>query len=427
MKLLLISDAAATGFGRVGRELARRFYDAGVDLRWIAINWGDRLGETYRMLQAEATTEQVKAVLDEIDADPLTPFKVPAGLLNDGMGNNLTAPAIRGMLLPWEGWTPDAVLVVADPKAMMLRGRRDEGAMSEVPTYNYVPIEGDNLPPLWSAIWQKIQPVAMSDFGAAQLETLLGRPVPVVPHGVSDSFYPVSTTRPGYWKGRAITSKDAAKEAAAFAGRTVLLRTDRFVPRKDYPALFHSLAPVLQSHPDALLVIHCATEDEGGNLAELISHLPGALHTNGKWGHPQVLPTRGHDTFRGLSDEDLNVLYNAADVYVSPTMAEGFGLTLAEAAACAVPVVTTDYAAGPEAIGPGGVLVQPRTLFTNVYAHNWALVDEDAFGAAVADLLDHPKKRREIGAAGHRYVTGRFSWDTAAAQFLDIFGYEAAA
>ena len=422
MKLLLISDAAQTGFGRVGTELARRFDAAGVDLRWIAINWGGRAGEVLRLLQTDAPTEQVTALLTEIDADPLTPRKLPAGIAGDGMGQNLTAPAIRGMIAPWPGWRPDCVLVVADPRAMLERAQSDDGAMTEIPTYNYVPIEGGGLPPFWRIIWERITPVAMSDFGRQQLETLLGRPVPMVPHGISEGFYPVSTERPGSWKGKPVHSKDQAKSLLGFAGKTVLLRTDRLVVRKDYPALFRSLAPVLARHPEVVLVIHCAPIDEGGVLPELLSHVPGAFIIDGRWSHPQIRLTRGHDTFRGLSDDDLNVLYNAADIYVSPTMAEGFGLTLAEAAAVGCPVVTTDYAAGPEACGPGAVLVPARTHYTNIYAHEWALVDEDRFGDAVEHLIEHPARRRELGEAGRRYVTGRFTWDKAAAAFLELLG-----
>jgi len=424
MKLLVISDFAQTGFGRVGNELTRRFYDAGVDIRVIAINWGDRLGEAMRLLQQENSTDDVVHVLREMDADPLSPFKISAQAAGDGMGYNLTAPAIRGMIRAWQGWKPDCVLVVADPRAMVERIVRSEGAFNDVPTFNYVPIEGDHLPPFWRSIWETITPVAMSEFGQTQLQELLGKPVPMVPHGVSDGFFQITPRTPGNFKGQSIASKDAAKAAVGVPGRTVLLRTDRFVLRKDYPALFHAVGPILTRHPDVVLVIHCSPQDEGGQMAELISHLPGAFIHEGRWGHPQVKLTKAHDTFRGLTDGELNVLYNAADIYLSPTMAEGFGLTLAEAAACGVPVVTTDFAAGPEAVGPGAVLIPPRAHFVNVYAHNWALVDEDKFGAAVEHLIDKPAKRREIGAAGARYVAGRFTWDRAASEFLDLFGYQ---
>jgi len=97
-------------------------------------------------------------------------------------------------------------------------------------------------------------------------------------------------------------------------------------------------------------------------------------------------------------------------------MAEGFGLTLAEAAACGVPVVTTDYAAGPEVVGPGAILVPPVGYITNVYAHEWALVDEAAFGAAVERLITSPAERADLSAAGRRHVQ-RFTWARAVEAF----------
>lgn len=419
MRLLLISDTAQTGFGRVGHELGTRFLSAGIDLRVIGINFRGRGGELLALEQKGAPSADLKAFLDEYDANPLWPVTMPAMAGNDGMGHNLTGPAVRGKL--WrDGWKPDQVLVVADPRAMVYRLRTDEGSLSTLPTWNYVPIEGARLPPIWQEIWQHVQPVAMTDFGREQLETLLGRDVPTIPHGVSPGFFPVSPSNPGNWNGQVISSKDAAKAALGLSKRTVIFRCDRLTMRKDYPALFQSIVPVFQAHPEVLLVIHCAVDDEGGMLAEMISHVPGAANVNGSWQHPQVRLTKAHDTFRGLSDEQLNVHYNAADIYASPTMAEGFGLTLAEAASTGLPVVTTDFGPAREVLGPDAPLVPYRTLFRNIYAHDWALVDEEAFTRTLMRLVEKPSERRSIGEASRRWVQ-RFSWDTAADQFLALF------
>ena len=416
MRLLLIADMAQTGFGRVGRELGRGLMERGWDVRVIGVNWRGIGGE---VAAAERhSIERAREVFDEASADPLTPHIVPATAGGDGMGYALTAPAIRGRL--WTGWTPERVLLVADPRAALDRLAQDEGACATVPTWNYVPIEGTGLPPFWRAIWRIVEPVTMTAFGQAQVEELLGRPVEMVPHGVSTPFYPVAADRPGTWKGQPVTSKAGAKEALGWAGRTVLLRTDRFVPRKNTAALLRSMTPVLAAHPEVMLALHCATMDEGGILDELISRVPGAFETGpGRWSHPQIIATRAHDTFRGLSDGDLNVLYNAADIYTSTTMAEGFGLCLAEALAAGVPVVTTDYAAGPEVCGPGAVTVPVTGYITNVYAHEWALVDEPAFTAAVEHLVTHPAARAELSAAGRRHVA-RYTWDAAADAFDSI-------
>ena len=114
-----------------------------------------------------------------------------------------------------------------------------------------------------------------------------------------------------------------------------------------------------------------------------------------------------------LPREALVALYNAADVYAS-TSAEGFGLTLAEALACGIPAVGLDYSAVPEVIGPAGRVVEVGRVLDNEYAHHWALPDEEAFGIAVAYLLDHPARARELGALGPRHVAQNFSWSMAA-------------
>jgi glycosyltransferase involved in cell wall biosynthesis len=120
-------------------------------------------------------------------------------------------------------------------------------------------------------------------------------------------------------------------------------------------------------------------------------------------------------------------LYNAADVYVTTTGGEGFGLTLAESMACETPVVSTAWAAEVEVIGPGGVLVPPLmdTYGEPVRYHSkmgmdWVIPDPRGFVEPVLDLLRRPSRRRALGAEGRRHVQRSFNWDTATAEFLAI-------
>jgi glycosyltransferase involved in cell wall biosynthesis len=57
---------------------------------------------------------------------------------------------------------------------------------------------------------------------------------------------------------------------------------------------------------------------------------------------------------------DLVSLYNAADVFVFPSLYEGFGIPPLEAMACGVPVVTADSSALPEVVGDAAVTVDPK-------------------------------------------------------------------
>lgn len=427
MNLLVISDLADTGFGRVGRELATRLLAMGWDVRIIGINWRGVDGELNAAMGRGTIAEQAERIdkaLARMRADPLVDLVMPANVAGDGMGHNLTAPALEGRL--WVGWKPDAAIIVADPRAMWLRLVSDDGAIGRatIPILNYVPIEGAGLPADWRVIWEHVTPVAMSAFGQAQLETLTGRPVAFAPHGVSEGFRPLSPGDPGTFRGKPVTSKDGAKTAIGLPGRTIILRADRYILRKNYPAWFRVLRPVLAKHPEVTAVAHTVPVDDmgQGNIWQLISReegsYPAGIAQTGDaiWEHPQYRLTGWHDSFRGLSDADLRTLYCAADLVVSPTMAEGFGLTLAEAMSCGVPVVATDYSAVSEVVGPGGILVGVDRLFTNPYAHEWALVDEPAMSAAVETLVTKPARRRELGEAGRRHVR-QYTWAATAAIF----------
>lgn len=422
MKLLIISDAASgTGFGRAGRELAKRWLAAGVDFRWIAINWAGREGELVRYMQGKPSPESVAGFLQAWNEEPIHERMTSAAVGGDGMGINLTRGALMGTL--WrDGWKPDTCFIIADPRAMEQRYATAKAEFQQVRSFNYVPIEGGTLPPCWHTIWEAVTPIAMSDFGARELEKILHRHVESIPHGVSEAFYPITEHRPGVINGRAIRSRAEAKKVlfgGRFAGTQIMLRADRFVPRKNYGALFRIAAPLLEADPARQLIIHCREADEGGIMAELVSHSPQAFEIESSWRHPQMFFTGAHDTFTGIPDDEMNVLYNAADVYVSPTKAEGFGLTLAEAAACGTPVVTTDFAAGPEAVGPGGVVVPVAGYDTNIYGYDWALVDEGAFRDATDELLRDPARREAVGKAGAQY-TKRFTWDSAAERILAL-------
>jgi len=422
VNIAMISDlAAATGFGRVARELAKRWLDAGHDMRILAINFDGRGGAVRDALAQEKDADGIAAAVRAVDSDPVLSRAFPAALGGDGMGFNLTAPFLKGEMSP--GWKPDIAFVIADPQAAIQRFMLDDRASTLLPTFNYVPIEGTGLSPFWRRLWQHVQPIAMSEFGAREIGACLGRDdIPVVPHGISEALYRITPERPATTgAGKVLLSKDDCKAALGWADRTVILRTDRNVPRKDYPAFFAAIRPVIDAHPEVLVVIHCAAVDEGGALAEWLAELPGAYDGGEGWKHAQVVLTKAHDTYTGISDAQLNILYNAADIYASPAWAEGFGLTLAEAARCGVPVVATDFAAGPEAVGPGAVLVPPARTFPTLHGHKWSLANVDAFSAALEALVVDKAERERLGALGEAY-SAKFDWDVASLRLLKVMG-----
>ncbi len=313
-----------------------------------------------------------------------------------------------------DGWQADLVFVVGDPASVDRFGLLDmlpEG----LPAFHYVPIEGIGLPPAWRRIWERIHPIAMSKFGAAELARL-GYDAPVVYHGVdTDVFHPVDHHHPILWpeEGISIESRVQAKEAFGIPPKTtVILRTDANMPRKAWGSFMRAMAPVLHSHPDTIVFMHTAMVGEGGDMRVHRSHF--AEHVAGR----MVLPGF-HEKYGGIPRYGLATLYNAADIYVSNS-SEGFGLTIAEAVASGVPAVGLDWSAVPEVIGPAGLVVKGH-LVENIYSHYWAVADEVALANATDRLVRNKNDRWRLGGAGPAHIKANFSWSKAAEQFISVF------
>ncbi len=113
-----------------------------------------------------------------------------------------------------------------------------------------------------------------------------------------------------------------------------------------------------------------------------------------------------------VADEKLPALYHAADLFVLPATArsEAFGTVLVEAMAAGLPLITTDVGTGTSWVnrhGETGLVVPP---------HNPA-----ALAAAIVQLLEHPDRRRAMGAAGQRRALAEFDVERMVDRVLEVY------
>lgn len=124
----------------------------------------------------------------------------------------------------------------------------------------------------------------------------------------------------------------------------------------------------------------------------------------------QKLGLFGRVTFlEDISTEQLVLEYNRAQIVVSPSLFEGFGLPALEAQACGTPVIATTVGALPDIVEDtvSGLIVPPK--------------DVSALSEAIEALLQDPDRCRDMGASGRRHVLERFSWREAAAQTVQVY------
>ena len=162
-------------------------------------------------------------------------------------------------------------------------------------------------------------------------------------------------------------------------------------PRKNTQRLLRAYAEIRRRHPHVRLVL-LDTNWRGTNLEKDIEHsrLSGTI-------------VRLQSP---ITDDALAALYNAAELFLFPSLYEGFGLPVLEAMACGTPVVTSNRTALPEVAGGAARLVEPES--------------EHAIADACIELLEDGTVRARHRQMGLARVRG-FSWVRSAERVVDVF------
>jgi D-inositol-3-phosphate glycosyltransferase len=185
----------------------------------------------------------------------------------------------------------------------------------------------------------------------------------------------------------------------------LLLLVGRIEPLKGIDALIRAVALLGERHPEwrgnlTALVVGGASEDERSDWNNEQRRLD-ALRA--KLGVADAVRFLG-----ACPQEQLPLLYGAADVVTMPSHYESFGMAALEGLACGRPVVATS-AGGPALViedGVSGLLTPPD--------NSLALADK------LEALLADDARRMALGVAA-RERARRFGWPTIAGEILDVY------
>jgi glycosyltransferase involved in cell wall biosynthesis len=105
-------------------------------------------------------------------------------------------------------------------------------------------------------------------------------------------------------------------------------------------------------------------------------------------------------------EEDLVAFYNLADIFVYPSMYEGFGMPPLEAMACGTPVVCSNAASLPEVVGDAAVTLDPD--------------DTQVWVAAIERVLNDTALQSDLRERGLKRAR-QFTWERTAQKTLEVY------
>lgn len=373
MKLLIVSDSPhiKTGLGRITNELAKRWQ---IRHEVHIAGWFDPIGpegsqvngyKIYRLPRRELGFEYIEPICRREQFDAVIAIGDPwyFGYLNQ---------------LKWL-WKARSI---------------------QLPWIGYLTIDGDPLPQTFQKIIEGFDTViSCTHYGKQQLQTLTDKDISVIPFGVDGEVF------------RPLDRRQAIRQELRLQDWCVILLDAQNTTRKNIWALLKAFELFHADKPVCLYLFTNPDDPSGVLLRDMIWALPEDVRA-------KIIVSRQADPYQGLEDEELNALYNLADILVLPSMNEGFGLPLLQALAVGCFPIGTGYASIPELIGAFGQTVTPAAYFASEWGMRCAVLDPKALAEALGSAYHVWQQRRgfpEFWKSEARRYAMTFSWDRSAA------------
>ena len=203
--------------------------------------------------------------------------------------------------------------------------------------------------------------------------------IDVIPNGVSESFKIMPSSLLNEFRERYKLTNP------------YILFVGALEPKKNIPNLIKSFFYLLQEKPEFELIIAGKKSWYYEDIFQTIKNL--GIQTQVRF-------------LNYVTSEDLPLLYNAAEIFVFPSIYEGFGLPPLEAMKCGTPVITSNVSSLPEVMGEKGIMVEPD--------------DPVALCEAMKKLIQDISFREDQVKYGLER-SRQFSWEKTADMTLEVY------
>lgn len=236
--------------------------------------------------------------------------------------------------------------------------------------------------------------------------------------GVSANYIPVGVDTSLF---RPPEDKDNAKRALGYEGQFVILCDARNQIRKQLPRTLEIFRRFAAGKDDVRLHLLCDPYDPAARTDKYYYNILSDVELLGL--DEKVRFTKGMSIYRGPSRARLAALYQAADVHLLTSFAEGFGMPTLQAAAAGVVPLAPAYAANRELVKGHGELIRVRGFVRIERGWRCALVDVDDAVARLERLYQDRSLLKSKAQAARRFAEA-YDWEQVVRQWHDLLERE---
>lgn len=264
----------------------------------------------------------------------------------------------------------------------------DTGMVSKLNVCSWVPVDHEPCLPNVVRFFKESGaiPIAMSEFGKQQLQDVGLDPL-YVPHACDTSVF-----KP--------YPKDAVRQEVGIPKDAFLIgmvAANKGRPsRKGFQQALQAFWYFKKMHKEAILYLHTVANPQiaAGEDIEAMARALGILDSI-------VFAPSYRMMFDPFPPETMAQIYSACDVLINPSMGEGFGIPVLEAASCGVPAIVSDFSAMPQVAGEAGWRINTRPYWSPGNSFQAIpdvpeIVDalEEAYSESEADRKERSRKAR---------------------------------
>lgn len=189
-------------------------------------------------------------------------------------------------------------------------------------------------------------------------------------------------------------------------------------PRKGNDILLTAFYEEFAEEEDVCLIIktRASSQEEINHQKAYVEHM--AQQVSGRKRESVILVS----TTDSWTEEKLAQLYNTANCYVLPTRGEGWNMTVMEAMAVGLPVITTNWSAHLDFINQfNGFLISVQgfsTAFAGKSRLSWAIPNKDHLRQLMRQVFTHQSEAKNKGQLGREVIHQHYTWAKSAERML---------